>query len=238
MQSPSWLSLSLGGAFLAVCTLGWLVPLVLGIVRTTKGRRSPGLIIFGALWGCAGIFIGGLAAVGVATFRNVQTHKAITPFDSSQAGDQVATLSVPFEGDAELQFISKSGEKTQTYTTKGENGALLVPVGEVTPISLTLTATDADGKTWNASTQFKGRRRKLLTLAAGESRELQVGPPFEARVALSGESEGKQYFDLKVKGTGGNAVTIRRQGAANEAPSFEVVDEKDEVVWRGNFKYG
>lgn len=238
MMSPSWLSLLLGATFLAFFALGWLVPLVVGIVRTAKGQRSPGLIIFGALWGCVGIFIGGLAVVGLMTFRNVRAHMDIKPFDASQAGDQVATLSVPFEGNAELRFVRKCGKETQTYTTKGENGALLVPVGEVTPIALTLITTDADGKTWSASTYFQGRRRKPLTLAAGESWKLQVGPPLEARVTLSGGSTSQQHLDLKMKGAAGNAFTIRRQGAASKAPSFEVVDEKGEVVWRGDFSYG
>ena len=238
MMSPSWLSLLLGGTFLAVFALGWLVPLVIGIVRTAKGQSSPGLIIVGALWGCVGLFMGGLGLLGFMTFRTARAHMDVESFDASLAGDQVATLSIPSEASAELRFVGKRGEETQTYAAKGENGAVLVPVGDITPIALTLTAADPDGKMWSASASFQGRRRRQLTLAAGETRELGIGPPFEARVALSGVSGDQQHLDLKLKGAAGNAFTIRQQGVPGKAPSFEVIDEKGEVVWHGNFAYG
>jgi len=237
MQTPL-LTTVIGGAMLAAFALGWLVPLIIGIVRTAKGQRSSGLIVLGALWGSVGLFFGGIAIVGLLTFRRVQEQTNVKPFDASLAGDQVATLTVPFGGKAVVQFVSKDGMKVQTYTSNAENGAVLVATGKITPISVTFTGTDTEGGIWNASSYFQGRRRKELMLAAGDTHELRVGPPFEARVLLNGESTGRQHLDFKLKGTGGNAFTIRKHGSANKPPSFEVVDEKGDVVWHGNFAYG
>ncbi|MBT4816984.1 MAG: hypothetical protein HON70_14885, partial [Lentisphaerae bacterium] len=182
-MAPSVLTVLVGGTIVAIVALGWLVPLIIGIVRSIKGQRSPGLIIFGALWGSVGLFFGFIAVFGLFAYRGAKAHTDVKPFDAVQAGDQVATLTVPFEGDVELRFVSEAGDETQTYTTKGEAGAVPVPAGEITPISLILTGPDEDGKTWTASTFLKGRRRKPRTLAAGESQDLSIGPPFEARVA-------------------------------------------------------
>ena len=220
---------------LVVVLLGWLLPLVVGIVRTVRGQRSTGLIVFGGAWGLFGAAGLGLLFVGALAFRTANRPTRTEVFDPATYEGPTGTIVVPFTARTQLSVIGQQSAVRQQLTATG--GSLIAPAGSLTVRSVDLTAADDSGAQWSASCFF--RRQQQLNLAEGETQELKIGPPFTAKVIAKKTSDDMCTFDLKVTGTGGNGFTIRQLGsAANKAPAFEVLNKDGEVVWQGDFKYG
>ena len=98
---------------------------------------------------------------------------------------------------------------------------------------------DTKGARWRI--EGNGILKPAMTIFAGKTAELEVGPPFTARMTARYADEGTVVFGMDVLGRGGlrySPASLRRAGKQLPAPRFEVRDDKGNVLHTGRFKYG
>ena len=227
---------------LACLVLGWIVPLVIGIVRLR--RRSTGdtagmvLTIVGSVWGVVGLMLGVCGGMFWLMSSFGGPFSRVVQFDPSQHEGPMGAIVVPYEGEASLQVASMAGAKTLVLSS--HDGRFQAPVGGYSPWVFTANKTDEDGSEWQASTYLtmSGKPSQVSVQADSET-SLELGPPFTASIAVTAEQRNKVALDLKVADSQGNHYTISRLGLrAAPPPRFEVRSSSGELVLEGQFEYG
>lgn len=165
----------LGYFVLAVGTgvfLGWLFPLVSGIVRMRRNKAGgKGRLVFGGIWGILAFF---LASYAFTAARSVYKQYQAEDFNPGayQQGD-LGTVTLPFKGESSLVLYEATGGKQIRFKTS--DGLFQVPAGEYRLSSWqgTLTATDDKKSKWTASAKsYFPSGDKRVSVAAGSTVEL------------------------------------------------------------------
>lgn len=130
-------------------------------------------------------------------------------------------------------------EKDGTVQLAGE-GKHRVPVGSYRLVAGCVEATDADGKTWQA-TGSGSWKHAHVDVAAGKSTNLVFGPPLLAKVDYKRSGPEQVAFSLKLTGAHGEEYSYGSftcDGETLPPPRFEVRDRTGNMVTSGNFEYG
>jgi len=218
----------------AVVFLGWLVLLVIGIVRWRR-RATAGiaLTIIGAIWGFGAIAVGGLGALA---YRQFSRAIRVENFDPAGYKGEMGTIVLPYKGESSLVLMSQVGAKS--IRVRAKDGVAQAPAGKYYLSSYEAVAKDQQRARWTASC-FPGRQAmgsRSLSLGAASPQQLDLGPPFTASVVVRNATGAKPILDLSITGRGGNSYTIFR--GDGRPPSFQVVSRDAQVLWQGRFEYG
>ncbi len=217
----------------AIICLGWTVLLGCGIYR--KRRELAGglvMIILGCIWAVPGIGIAGLAAFAIYQFSTWEPME-IAEFDPASYEGETGTITLDYDGPVTLQV---TGTNNIYLRLAGDNGAIVAPVGKLTPSSFECKK-EGKGGTWVAST-WLGRRKARLTVTPDTPAHLDsVGPPFAASIKTRQKANGEISLDFKLQGKGKEQYTIRGP-KRRLAPRFEIRDQRDEIALSGAFSYG
>ena len=224
-------------AFLACLALGWIVPLVMGIVRLR--RKMPGGVAAtaaGAVWGLLSISV---IAIGIAFYAFAQRQEAVATkveaYDASQDQGSKGSIVLPFKGRSTLELIGEGGKMVRLST---QDGTIAAPAGTFRPVSYEAIGKSEDGNEWAATCTLSSRSLGTLTVAEGSSQYLRVGPPFTASVSVKTKGQNEATLDLKLVGVDGNQYTIMRRDGRGEPPAFQVIALSGETLWQGKFEYG
>ncbi|MEN6305349.1 MAG: hypothetical protein ABFD96_21680 [Armatimonadia bacterium] len=214
-----------------VAFLGWLVPLIVGIISIRRHRQNAvGYVLSG---------IGALWAVGAATalllaFSYVRGHQQGTsPSDFTPQTFQGKTFSLKV-GDLGDGYLD-GYDRGRRYRFKAANGAVMVPAD--TRLDTCVITRQADKVRWEARTSLSGL---LARDVAGPQQQVLVGPPFTVQITtarMPRQTSGNVYLRLETKDRGGHLTTISSTPRA-QPPSFEARDSKGNLVWSGRFSYG
>ena len=226
MTSP-WAS-TIGIVFLLIAAcfaLGWIVPLVVGLIRIRRKQWGWILVVVGGLWGVLAI----ASAVGIASlFRG-----RIEEFDPAQYDGPMTTIMWPGELSGELTLIDpKSNKMVRTSATSGK---AQMRTGNFSLLTYTMRTRDDDNVEW-ATTGSLGMA--AVSLEANSTRELTAGPPFTASVAVQKGAAGREVLSLNLKDSGGNQCSFTKSGHRPAPPRFEIRDEAGKVAFSGKFEYG
>jgi hypothetical protein len=125
-----------------------------------------------------------------------------------------------------------------------------LPVGSYEPATLTCgaTATAAKGKggeLWTIKSTGPFGNLKSITIQEGATNMIDAGPPLTLKVTASSPSKTAQgtviSIGLAVTGKAGEAYnmsTLRKGQSTPPPPSFQIVDEKGNVLASGVFEFG
>ena len=224
---------------LACLVLGWIVPLVIGIVRLR--RRSTGdtagmvLTIVGSVWGVVGLMLG---VCGGMFWLTLTSFNQVKQFDPSQYDGPMGTIVVPYEGEASLQVTSMTDDGTVMELSAGD-GRFQAPVGEYCLWIFTAMKTDEDGSEWEATTFLGLDAPDQITVQADNETSLELGPPFTASIAVTAEVQNEAELELQFADNQGNQYSLSRLDWEEAAPPrFEVRSSSGELVLKGQFEYG
>jgi hypothetical protein len=219
-------------AFAGVALLGWLIPLIIGIVHMRRRTGGLALIIVGAIWGFGAIAVGGLGALAYREFSRATRFEY---FDPSAYHGAMGAIVVPNPG----ELIVRDKKLDRRLCLQINRGIARAPVGRYDVVSWTEAVAPyapAGSEDWTASCEFDAGPSSELVVTAEGTQRLEVGPPFTVSVDVAPQAGGRVTLILKVMGLGGHSYSIvsRRR----PPPRFEVLDGSRKVVWHGNFEYG
>lgn len=221
----------------AFLLLGWLLPLVLGIVRIRrKGAGGVVLTVIGGVWGLVVLGVVGLAVYEVHEYSRVSDSGKVVDFDPAQYQGQTGSIVLSHKGESTLEIGGRDGGGRMRLSTS--NGVLSAPVGTYNLFSYEAVGKDESGATWVASGSLSSRGREPISVKANSTQTLELGPPFKASVTVKSTGRGSATLDMSLKGCDGNQYTISKKGGRGEPPSFQVLSKTGEVLWQGRFEYG
>jgi len=222
----------------ALVLLGWLVPLVVGIVRSRRGKGGVGCIVLGGVWGFLALCLLGFVCFVWFSFSQARTAWQPQTFDPAVHTGALGRIEFPHGGDAVLTLQHGGTPDGSAYLQlNATDGVAVAPAGELSIWSCDLKHKDADGNTWQASCYNPKGESGKLTVPTNGVACVALGPPLEARIKTRAMAEGKRSFDLKITGPHGNKFSVRAEGHGR-APGFEVLNAAGETVWTGKFAYG
>jgi hypothetical protein len=213
---------------LALALIGWVAPLVIGIIKLRRRSGGIALTIIGGIWAVGAL---GLAALGVFAYRQFSAAMRVEAFNPASYHGAMGTITLPYKGESSLVGIMQ-GSPTRMRLVVRE-GVAQAPVGAYSALSYEAAARDANGRRWTARCDVGMTRESALIVGTAAPVELDVGPPFTAAVTVA-ERSGKVDLGFNTSGRGGYSYTIM----SSEPPRFEVVDGSGKVLWQGRFEYG
>ncbi len=217
----------IGLVLLVVIALGWSVPVGLGVVRIRRGEPwGKALVAVGGIWGVLVLYGAVMASIGIR--RGMANAPKDFDFAAYQGG--TGTISVPYRGECVL--VLADGRKLFRLTAK--DGLLKCPVGDYGLQSYSISAADAKGVMWTASSYEAGTR---VSVTPGDPAVLEIGPPFTASVKVSrGKTEDGINVDLVVSDCSGASCSIR--ATPENPPAFQMVSASGAVLFERNLEYG
>jgi len=228
----------------AACVVfGWIVPLVVGIVRLRRRSRSDtaGLVltIVASIWGVGGLVLGVCVGAFWLLFALVGAFNEVEQFDPSQYEGPMGVIVVPYEDRASLQVMSM-GEDDTILELSSDNGRFQAPVGEYWLWMFTAKKTDEDGSEWHATSFLAMADDDELSVQADGETTLEFGPPFTASILVSeDEEEDEVGLFLQFVDSRGNEYSIARADWEEATPPrFEVRSSSGELALKGQFEYG
>ena len=215
----------------AIFLLGWIWPLIAGIIRAKRGNSGVALIVVGSVWGIISILM--MVFAGLCVFMAFKVSESYNQkvFTLDEYDGPTSTLVSTYKGEAEL--TASSSHDGGHYTFASSNGAFTVPAAKITPKSYAITASGENDTTWHANWGFYSNP-KTFDLDNNSSMELTIGPPLTAKVTRREMSEGRQELNLEFTDSEGTTISLR----SHIAPSIEILDDTGAVVWTHKLEYG
>lgn len=213
--------------------LGWIVPLIMGIVRLRSRRRGIVLLVVGSVWAlsAAAVIVLGVCAI----FSVICDHATETQvFNASSWTGQTGRIELPWDTDARLSLRPVAG-KGAPLMLAATNRFLVVPCGEYHVTWIQVSRKDQSGALW-----------MLYGSIPPKSCSLHVEPDATVRLTCASglrawidlhEARGNASMDVQVKDDSGNRFSLYSSGDRSK-PRFEVVDSAGDVLWTGSFEFG
>lgn len=211
--------------------IGWLIPLIVGIVKLRRGQRQIGiaLTITGGIWGLAAV---GLIALAAFLGRGQMFDYQVKDFEPSKYEGLVGRIVVPCDGEVEL-FLSGDGDE-QLRLKVGDQSAQ-APAKRLRLESYTISATADDGSRWKLYSHFYGREQSI-TVEPNADVKLKIGPPFRAKLDVD-LSNNRANIGLSVSDTAGGDCSLFRMDS--DAPvGFVALTRSGDKLWEGKLESG
>jgi hypothetical protein len=215
-------------ALVTALLIGWLVPLIIGIVKLRRRTGGIALTIIGVIWALGA---SGFAVVG---YRQFGAALRVADFDPSTYHGQTGTVTLPYQGESSLIVTNNDLRTRLRLHVRG--GVAQAPVGRYQLQSYFMSMKDKAGATWTAN-HFSSASQALVVTAASPV-HLNFGPPFTARVDVSEGPAERTMLQLGITGRGGESCIITSDKRPVAPPHFEILDHTGQVVWHGSFEYG
>ncbi len=217
---------------MAFIFLGWLLPLIIGLVRRKKGKSCTGLIIFGGVWGGVAAVLAAVMAFAVFSFMELQSSWQVEAFDASAYDGDTAAVVFPYKGGDAV--LTASTEDDVNYTFGTSNGKFVVPAGTITPTSYSISLKDEQGKYWSAMWRFHSSHEDPLNCEADGEVKLDWAPPLVMKATRKGLADGSQKIGMKVVDGSGHEVNL----SCEKTPVLQIIDESGKVVGKHTMEYG
>jgi hypothetical protein len=220
----------IGLLILLVIGLGWIIPLVIGIV---KRKTALGIVLI--VLSCTWVLFIGLMSFGLFVISRIETRGMETvKFNPDTYDGPVGTIKVSFPAKTTLYLIEEKNEKR--YQVDSDSNELITPCGRFKLYMYAGSIPADDGTRWSVNT-YLYNKKCYAQIEPGSVVELVFGPPLEASV-----SPGKQgtnvRFNFNLRDSAGNKYTLARIGSKLPPPKFNVVDAAGTVVWSDAFEFG
>lgn len=217
--------------FVGLC-FGWLIPLVIGLVKVSRKSGGKGWLIGSGIWAFCALVIVGLFVFSVVS---AQRRIATEDFDvATYAGDR-ATLILPFSGSGSLTLRQVAENKSWQVSFSNTN-SVAVPAGVL--------------KVWHLSYDFKdkageGARGMNCSFASNEDLEVKAGDvvtlpggtPFTAAITAKRAGD-KLKIAYSLTDVAGNRITYWGVNSDSKKPKFEAIGPDGSCFWSEHLEYG
>lgn len=223
-------------ALVAVFILGWIAPLVMGILRRRRAEGGLALIIIGGVWGLASLLL-------ICFFvRQIQLiEDGGTAFNPAKCRKPMGSIVLPYSEGGELQVFAAKKPllfKKPALLLPISDGAALAPIGNYKLGGYRVAARDAENVRWTASSRgirSEGGRKEIRVRADSITR-LDFGKQFTARVNITDPAPELAIFNLEITDSDGESCDMRKNG--DSIAEFQVLDKKGSIIWEGKFDAG
>lgn len=210
--------------------LGWIWPLIAGIMKRRKGTGGTGLIILGGAW-LACVLLSTVALTGGAIWLYRTSQECDTPeFDAAAYSGATAKLIAPPDCTAVLSAESENG----SYNFTASNGVFTVPAGKLILESYTLTKKDQSGRVWTADWWFYDKTATELSLEPFSEEPVKNAPPFKMTVTRAEAGNGDHRINVQIVDSSEAAVRL----SSSQKPAIEIADAAGNIVWSRSLSYG
>lgn len=211
--------------------IGWLIPLIVGIVKLRRGQRQIGiaLTITGGIWGLAAV---GLIALAAFLGRGQMFDYQVKDFEPSKYEGQVGRIVVLCDGEVEL-FVS--GEGDEQLRLKVSDQTAQAPAKRLRIDSYTVREDADDGSRWKLYGHFYGREKRL-TVESDADVKLEIGPPLKAKLDV-GLSKNRANIGLSISDTAGGYCWLHRADS-DATVRFVALSRSGEKLWEGTLEPG
>ncbi len=224
----------IGLATVGIIALGWIVLLVIGIIRIKRRRRAGVVLtVIGGIWGLLAL---SLLGFGTYTYQRAMRVSRVEDFDPEQYEGEMGSIVLPYKGESSLEVQDKESQKRMGLSTT--NGTVLAPAGAYDLYSYEVIDEDGNGAKWTASGSLSSVESREISIEAGSTQDLEIGPAFTAKVTVKKKGQDEAVLDFKLIGRGGGNYTITGMDKGRKAPGFQVVDKSGDILWQGKFEYG
>lgn len=221
------------GAIVLLFAIGWLIPLIMGIIRLKRGVRNAGaaLTIIGGIWGFFAIlFIG----FGIYGYTLMSRSTEVEDFNPTSYQKPIGMINLSYKGN--FRIILRHIDDTQLQRFKGNDGKVIVPANSYYPQSLDLLKKDKQGREWTASTYLATDINKIR-VTTDSPVSINAGPPFEALASVDKSGNGDINIDLDLKDSDGRQYTLNCD-EIEDPPGFVVLSKSGVKLWEGRFEAG
>jgi energy-coupling factor transporter transmembrane protein EcfT len=217
---------------IGIC-FGWLIPLLIGIVKWSRKTGGKGWFIASGVWGlCALTFVG----FCIYSFMTLSRHSGIEAFDVTTYPGDKATVILPYSGSGTLSIRQVDSNKSWRVSFSNTNG-VMVPAGLLKIWYLSYQSKDQDGAvTGGMNCSFASRED--IVVQAGEVITLQGGAPFTAMLSVEQREEGKLNIGYSLTDVAGNRITLWGGSEESGNPKFEAISPDGACFWSGELEYG
>ncbi len=224
----------IGVATVGTIALGWIVLLVIGIIRIKRrSRAGVVLTIIGGIWGLLAL---SLLGFGIYGYQRAMRVSRVEDFDLEQYEGEMGSIILPYKGESSLEVQNKESQKRMRLSTT--NGVVLAPTGRYDLCSYEVIDEDENGAKWMAQGSLYSLKSREISVEADSTQDLEIGPAFTAKVTVKKKRQDEAVLDFKLIGRGGGNYTITRMDKRRKAPGFQVVDKSGDILWQGKFEYG
>jgi len=219
----------------ALVLLGWLAPLVVGIVRR---RRKGGKVLVGvgSVWCLLALGLVGLAVQMFMDWNRTHNHE-VAAFDASTYAGAVGTLSFPYAYQGAFVFRQEGPDGDTWWKVAVSNGAAVAPAGLLIADDLIFFVTDSQGKALGTLTCGFRAEHEAFALATNGLHRIAGGFPWTASVQVE-KLDDKLSMSFSMVDSAENKVAWHAAGGGRKPPAFEAVDSSGKCFWRDNFEYG
>jgi len=220
-------------AFLVGLSLGWLIPLVIGLVKMSRKTGGKGWLIGSGVWAfCAFVLVG----LGIYSFAKAQRQYATEDFNAETYSGDKAALILPYSGSGSLSFRNIDQNKSFQVSFT-ETNRVAVPAGLLKVWYLSYNFNNkADEMTGGMSCSLASEEN--LVVKAGDFITLQGGAPITAAITAKRAEGDKLRINYSLTDVAGNRISYWGMDSENKKPKFEAIGPDGSCFWSGQLEHG
>jgi len=219
--------------FLVGLSFGWLIPLVIGLVKVSRKTGGKVWLMVACVWACSAFFI-----VGLGIYAAVRTHSqyATEAFNEKTYSGDKAALILPFSGCGSLSFQNVEQKKAfQVSFTK--TNRVVVPAGLLKVRYLSYDFNNAMGEMTGGMSCSLASQENLV-VKAGDELTLQGGAPIIAAITAKRADDDTIKINYSLTDVAGNRITYWNLNSKNKGPKFEAIGPDGSCFWSEHLEYG
>jgi len=210
--------------------LGWIIPLIIGIVKRKK-TTGVVLLILSFCW----IGVVCIATAGLFFFAQSQSKQyEIVKFDPDTYDGPVGAIKVNYPVKTILNMTDKKENKR--ISLHSDSNQLTAPCGSFELFRYCGTIDTDDGTSWSLETYLYGKKC-YVDVQSNSVVDLVFGPPLEASVSHRIQKP-TITLNFLLEDSAGNKYSINRVNKRLPPPKFNVIDSAGAIAWSGSFAYG
>jgi uncharacterized membrane protein len=214
-------------------SFGWLIPLVIGLVKWSRKTGGKGWLIGSGIWAVCALVIVGLFIFSVVS---AQRRYASEPFNQDSYKGDRATLVLPYSGSGTLSLRQTDINKAWQVTFSDTN-SVVVPAGQLRIGYLSYDMKDKKGEiSGGMSCSFASNEE--LVAKAEDTLTLQGGPPLTAAIKAKRADGDKIRINYSLTDVAGNSISYWHMDSKDKNPKFEAIGPDGSCFWSGQLEYG
>jgi len=219
--------------FLLGLTFGWVIPLVIGLVKMSRKAGGKPWLMLACVWAvCAIVIVGG----GIYVIARAQSQYVTETFnEKTYSGDKAAIL-LPFSGSGSLSFRHVEQDKSFEVSFS-ETNRVTVPAGLLKVRYLTYNFNNAMGEMTSGMSCLLTSEEDLV-VKAGDELTLQGGAPITAAVTAKRADGDKIKINYSLTDVAGNRISYWSLNSKNKGPKFEAIGPDGSCFWSEHLEYG
>jgi hypothetical protein len=220
-------------AFLVGLSFGWVVPLVIGLVKMSRKSGGKGWLMAACVWAvCAFVVVG----LGIYSFAKAQRQYAAEEFNQETYSGDKATLILPFSGSGSLSFRHVEQDKSFEVSFT-ETNRVVVPAGLLKVWYLSYSFNNAAGEMIGGMSCSLASEEDLV-VKAGDEITLQGGAPITATIKAKRADGDKIKINYSLTDVAGNRISYWSLNSKNKGPKFEAIGPDGSCFWSEHLEYG